>query len=196
MSRIRNKKTCNFSSKKYLFLNAYPIQEHLMNETQMKNLSKDFSKAKKMATPVIYIRHFYFERFIPLSWKFEKKLEAFLVLLLDFSKFSQEFTLVIMNTNIVFHPWKVNRAKLKYAFINVIRDPIDHLVSQWYFSQSGTPFSKDSDSRKTNENIKSIDLCVADQDEFCKNGGSWERDKIFNSQSCWRPLRNHFIRPT
>ena len=42
-----------------------------MNETQIKALSQDFSKAKKMETPVIYIRHFYFERFIPLSWKFE-----------------------------------------------------------------------------------------------------------------------------
>ena len=67
MSRIRNKKTCNFGWTKYLFLNAYPLQEHLMNEAQIKDLSKDFLKAKKMATPVIYIRHFYFERFIPLS---------------------------------------------------------------------------------------------------------------------------------
>lgn len=99
------------------------------------------------------------------------------------SYFSSDSILVIMNSSLYFHAWRVNRAKLKYAFINVIRDPIDHLVSQWYFSQSGTPFSKDSDSRKTNKNIKSIDLCVADQDEFCKNGGSWERDEIFNSQS-------------
>ena len=44
---------------------------------------------------------------------------------------------------------------MKYAFVNIIRDPVDHLISQWYFQQIGTDFSKDERS-KTTGNVQII----------------------------------------
>ena len=32
---------------------------------------------------------------------------------------------------------------MKVAFINLIRDPMEHSISQWYFNQTGTAFTRD-----------------------------------------------------
>ena len=41
-----------------------------------------------------------------------------------------------------FLPLLMNKANINFVFINLIRDPVEHAISQWYFKQSGSKTTK------------------------------------------------------
>ena len=49
---------------------------------------------------------------------------------------------------------QLDASDLNYTFINIIRDPVEHAISQWYFNQTGSEFglamSKSRDHRVDN----------------------------------------------
>ena len=98
-------------------------------------------------------------------------------------------------------PSYLESLSINVTFINIIRDPIEHLISQvnactqfhlifllqWYYQQSGTDFS--NDDRRNLIDVKTINECVEKKMKFCVEGGSYKIIPYFcgNKLKCTQP---------
>ncbi|XP_055332244.1 heparan sulfate 2-O-sulfotransferase 1-like [Paramacrobiotus metropolitanus] len=81
--------------------------------------------------------------------------------------------------------------EMKPVFINIIREPIDRMVSYYYFLRYGDDF-RPYLSRRRQGDRKSIDDCVESQGKDCDPSNMWLQVPFFcgHAAACWEPAGN------